>query len=877
MAARLKPKTAYDVILEWSMDRPGWQRDALRRIVQQTALDDEDIAALAKLCKRERQAADATDGPVAVYLDSIHFPANPGEGQSVSLTAIKDVASVNRLAPSQTLSFSGTGISLVYGNNGAGKSGYGRLLKRACRARHTEAILSDLYADAPTGSAAATLCYQIAGVNQKPEQWRDTGKAEPQPHPILSAINVFDADCGAVHLRGKTDVAFRPFGLDVPDGLSDACKRVKSVLDAEKAALGAARNAIFAAPPWSASTAVGNAMSALSHSADMATLKRLGEMDDTELARLTRLTQDLAKDPATAAAEQRLKAERLKHLAKTVSAVEAGTADAVLDELAALHSEAATRRAAASLAAAGLFGTAAMPDVGGDVWRALWETARRYSVEAASPATDFPPSSPGMLCVLCHQPLSDEAIRRMQRFEEFVQGDTERLADEAEKRLVEAQDALMAVVIRLEPIVDALAEISLESGQAARAVRRSMASARLRRAALMKRLQGHGWVVPIAAPSSLAELAAIGSRAREYASELQGLATGGTRKTLEAERDELAERATLAKHIGAVEEEVARLAAIKLLDGALSDTATAAVTNLGNRIADQVLTPSLRDKFSAEIIGLVGNHVRVEMVRSGGQFGSPQYQVKLLAKPSAKVADVLSEGEQTCVAIAAFMAELATAPHRSALVFDDPITSLDHKWRLKVAERLVAESAVRQVIVFTHDLVFANDIRDAADASRFEARHITSSATMVGVVNDSLPWAAMTVLARVDELEKRARRIIVIRNDKDEETYREAVGGFYSRLREAWERALEEVAFAGVILRHRDYIDAKNLGRAVAFSEQDSLDWAAAFKKCSGLLTGHDSSQGRNRASPEPEELLQDVGRLNAWVRALKDRQKAAG
>ena len=301
------------------------------------------------------------------------------------------------------------------------------------------------------------------------------------------------------------------------------------------------------------------------------------------------------------------------------------------------------------------------------------------------------------------------------------------------------------------------------------------------------------------------------------------------------------------------------------------------MTNLGNRIADQVLTPRLRDKFSAEIIGLVGNHVRVEMVRSGGQFGSPQYQVKLLAKPSAKVADVLSEGEQTCVAIAAFMAELATAPHRSALVFDDPITSLDHKWRLRVAERLVAESAIRQVIVFTHDLVFANDIRDAADAAAFEARHITRSATIVGIVNDSLPWAAMTVLARVDELEKRARRILTIRNDKDEETYREAVGGFYSRLREAWERALEEVAFAGVILRHRDYIDAKNLGRAVAFSEQDSLDWATAFKKCSGLLTGHDSSQGRNRASPEPEELLQDVGRLNAWVRALKDRQRVMG
>ena len=78
----------------------------------------------------------------------------------------------------------------------------------------------------------------------------------------------------------------------------------------------------------------------------------------------------------------------------------------------------------------------------------------------------------------------------------------------------------------------ALAELSVESAQAARAVRRSMASARLRRAAVMRRLQGQGWVVPVAAPSAAAELAAISSRVREYASELQELATGGTRKAL---------------------------------------------------------------------------------------------------------------------------------------------------------------------------------------------------------------------------------------------------------------------------------------------------------------------------------------------------------
>jgi len=41
----------------------------------------------------------------------------------------------------------------------------------------------------------------------------------------------------------------------------------------------------------------------------------------------------------------------------------------------------------------------------------------------------------------------------------------------------------------------------------------------------------------------------------------------------------------------------------------------------------QVLTPRLRDKFAEEIINLAGRRVRVEMVRAGGQYGSPHYQV----------------------------------------------------------------------------------------------------------------------------------------------------------------------------------------------------------------------------------------------------------
>ncbi len=96
----------------------------------------------------------------------------------------------------------------------------------------------------------------------------------------------------------------------------------------------------------------------------------------------------------------------------------------------------------------------------------------------------------------------------------------------------------------------------------------------------------------------------------------------------------------------------------------------------------------MRDRFQQEIVALAGNRVCVEVARSGGKFGSPQTEVKLKANPKAKVHDVLSEGEQTSAALASYLTELANAARNSALVFDGPVSSLDHRWRSKVTKHL---------------------------------------------------------------------------------------------------------------------------------------------------------------------------------------------
>jgi wobble nucleotide-excising tRNase len=134
--------------------------------------------------------------------------------------------------------------------------------------------------------------------------------------------------------------------------------------------------------------------------------------------------------------------------------------------------------------------------------------------------------------------------------------------------------------------------------------------------------------------------------------------------------------------------------------------------------------------------------------------------------PRAQFHDVLSESEQTCVALAAFLTEPATAGHRSALVFDDPVSSLNHKWRESVALRLVGEADSRQIIVFTYDLVFLNGAKDAAVQKGKTAKLVSLSRIPAGAgtVRLGLPscaWTAAEKLRRMDTTDN-IRRVLAL-------------------------------------------------------------------------------------------------------------------
>jgi hypothetical protein len=186
-------------LVSWSGNCPLWQRDALRRLCAQDQLIGEDLDALTIMCK--------ASGLGAVPLAREHVRDPAASGVTVTLRAIHDVQHVNALADGERLTFDKTGVTIIYGDNGSGKSGYARVLKRVCRARlaRDESILPNIYSSV-IGTPAAAIDFSVNGQNRA-TTWTLNQAADP----LLSAVSVFDCRTANVHVDQRTTSRTRLF------------------------------------------------------------------------------------------------------------------------------------------------------------------------------------------------------------------------------------------------------------------------------------------------------------------------------------------------------------------------------------------------------------------------------------------------------------------------------------------------------------------------------------------------------------------------------------------------------------------------------------------------------------------------------------------
>lgn len=237
----------------------------------------------------------------------------------------------------------------------------------------------------------------------------------------------------------------------------------------------------------------------------------------------------------------------------------------------------------------------------------------------------------------------------------------------------------------------------------------------------------------------------------------------------------------------------------------------------------------------------------------------------------------MSEGEHRCVALAAFMAELATAENKSGIVFDDPVSSLDHMHRNAVAKRLVTEAAHRQVIVFTHDLAFLFELNRTANDAKpkplVSVSSISRGADKTGFCCNEPPFKARQVREITTSLSNRLTNESYHFEQGNEYEWCQSVKSIATTLRDTWEVAVEEVV-GHVIRRLSNEVKTPGLVKLTAITVSDCEKMRDAFGRCSELL--HSEANALNRPLPRPETLRQEIDSLEAWATDIQQRQKAA-
>jgi ABC-type dipeptide/oligopeptide/nickel transport system ATPase subunit len=494
----------------------------------------------------------------------------------------------------------------------------------------------------------------------------------------------------------------------------------------------------------------------------------------------------------------------------------------------------------------------------------MWEAARRFVEAGEGP---FPDEGGNATCPLCQQDLEAEARERMRRFEAFVSSNLReqvQLVDAALTEHLEALPNLGEISHAAEVAVAAAGEHLREPADAALAT-------------LADRLA----IVTGQSEPALAsgfDLKALRDYVAVQVAEAEGFAVlrnEEERARVEARLRELRARQAVAAALDDVLAYIESLEEIAIREQARRELSTASISHRIRELSRLAITDRLREALEQEIGELDPIANRVELKASAAK-GKPAVQFKLRSEGREKVGKVLSTGEQTALATAFFLAELRVANERSAILLDDPVSSLDHQRREHVATRLVEEAAKRQVVVLTHDLVFVYYLQEKAEELGVElhGRALERAFHSVGVVAAELPWEVKSPMERAKALRHELKAKLIPLYKGNDPRYEAEAQRWRLELRKGYERMIEVYVLGGTVERQARNIRIRNLHK-VRWSAELAHEIDAAVKELSG--GAHQEPLGRQSPALTPkklEALLEKFAALCAKTKPVQARKE---
>jgi hypothetical protein len=184
------------------------------------------------------------------------------------------------------------------------------------------------------------------------------------------------------------------------------------------------------------------------------------------------------------------------------------------------------------------------------------------------------------------------------------------------------------------------------------------------------------------------------------------------------------------------------------------------------------------------------------------------------------------------------------------------------------------EAKTRQVIVFTHDILFLRRLIDESARQEVGCSHqYVRREGQAGISSPDLPWIAMGIKDRIGALRKRWQSADKLSRTVGSEEYEKDARDIYGLMREAWEQAITEVLLNDVVERYRVSVETQKVRFLHDITEDDCKVVENEMSECSRWMRGHDQPGADATPFPDSAELKKRIDALDEWVKAIRKRR----
>jgi len=854
-------KTTIDDIITWLDKRPEWLVNSVNLLFKNNrSFSEKEIAELADKCIQE---ATSKRGKTKVDQKAFasYFGTNSNKG-TLQLKSLSNIKGINNLNPKEPLELSSDNITIVYGRNGSGKSGYVRILKKACGARKSEDLLCDVF----KGKENQECDFEIIK-NGKVEKIK--WKPENQIENDLKTIDIFDTSSGISYVMENNEVTYEPPVLKFLTYLSNISDKVNGLITERTNKL-SSNLPIF--PSNLQNTSIFKRYSSLS---------RTKEFNND----LNKIVWNKAKETQQKDLEVQLVNSKnldlllsLKNQAESIETIIDKNQDLVnglsltkFRELNKIQKGIDSKEKQIKNSEK-LLKHNKISGITTNLWKVLWEAAREFSDKEAYPDKTYPNIESEAKCVLCQQDISTEAKKRFESLETFIKNKFNTELKELKLELEHKTNNLPGFWEK--DLKAAILSKSALSAKLIKKVEKSFENLELRKESI-KNAKKETELVKII---DFKLQTILKKELKSINKKLKGLKAAKTSKgTKQNENKILVLKAEkwIVDNKKAIESALSDKEKLESLNKAKTLCSTNALSTKKSELAENLVTKEFIQNFEKELKELGADNLNVTIVKSKTSKGKVYYAIKLKNSIlTERIENVLSEGEFRIVSLAAFLADVSNKTYNSPFIFDDPISSLDVDYEENTVKRVVELSKTRQVIVFTHRLSFLSLLNDEANSQGVKTNNVTILSEFWGKGQPSRPLMdSQKPLSAINTLiDQRLQSAVKILQTVGTSEYLPIAKSICSDFRITLERIIENDLLNQVVLRYRRGIQTMNrLDALVKINQSDINLLDGMMTKYS--IYEHSQSAVIPTKPIDPVELKKDLENIRDWIIEFKGRK----